>query len=71
MGGGTLQLVMYDNSEPGIGNDTLTIQVTDNSGRLWFSNSWTGTKTAIYNGPVTGKADPYAPVINGGNLQVH
>jgi hypothetical protein len=71
MGGGTLQLVMYDNSEPGIGNDTLTIQVTDNSGRLWFSNSWTGTKTAIYNGPKTGNAGLYAPVINGGNLQVH
>jgi hypothetical protein len=71
MGGGTLQLVMYDNSEPGIGNDTLTIQVTDNSGRLWFSSSWTGTKTAIYNGPNTGNPGLYAPVINAGNLQVH
>ena len=56
--------------------DTLTIQFTDNSGRLWFSNSWTGTKTAIYNGPATNSktstgAPLYAPVINGGNLQVH
>jgi hypothetical protein len=62
---------MYDNGEPGTGKDTLTIQVTDNSGKLWFSNSWTGTKTAIYNGPQTGNGSVFAPVINGGNLQVH
>jgi hypothetical protein len=80
MGGGTLQLVMYDNGEPGsgnVGNDTLVLQVTDNSGRLWFSNSWTGTRTAIYNGPSTNNGATatspalYAPVIQGGNLQVH
>jgi len=62
---------MYDNAEPGTNRDTLAIQVTDNSGLLWFSNSWTGTKTAIYNGQQTNSGTVYAPVINGGNLQVH
>jgi hypothetical protein len=71
MGGGQLQLVMYDNSEPNIGNNTLTMQVRDKTGRLWFSNSWTGTKTAIYNGPATGSGTGvFSPVINAGNLQV-
>ena len=71
MGGGQLQLIMYDNAEPGTGKDTLTLQVTDGSGKLWFSNSWTGMKTAIFNGSATNSGTVYAPVINGGNLQVH
>ena len=70
MGGGTLQLVMYDNAEPGAGKDTITFQVTDNKGNLWFSSSWNGTTTQIFNGSQT-KSTVYAPVINGGNLQVH
>ena len=68
MGGGTLQLQGYDNSEPGIGNDTLTIQVTDNSGRVWFSNSWTGTKTALYNSTSTNTPGIFAPIVNGGKI---
>jgi hypothetical protein len=58
----TLQLSMYDVAEPGANADTLTIQVTDNTYGLWFSNNWSGVKTVI---------SSTAPVIQGGNLQVH
>jgi hypothetical protein len=71
MGGGTLQLVMYDNSEPGSGNDTLTIQVADKADDCGSPTVGPVPKTAIYNGPNTGNPSLYAPVTNGGNLQVH
>jgi hypothetical protein len=70
----TLQLVMYDNGEPGSGvlADPLTVDVRDNSGNLWFSNSWTGTKTLILDGSATGTNNTiFAPLIQGGNIQVH
>lgn len=41
---GTLQLWMTDNGEPGA-NDTLGIQVLNKNGGMWFSSSWSGTKT--------------------------
>jgi hypothetical protein len=58
----TLQLNMYDVADPGANADTLSIQVTDSVNGLWISNNWTGVKTVI---------SSTAPVINGGNLQVH
>ena len=58
----TLQLSMYDVADPGANADTLGIQVTDGSNGLWISNNWTGVKSAI---------SATAPVIQGGNLQVH
>jgi hypothetical protein len=57
-----LQLNMYDVADPGTNADTLSIQVTDSVYGLWISNNWTGVKTVI---------STTAPVIQGGNLQVH
>jgi Bacterial Ig-like domain (group 3)/Galactose oxidase, central domain len=59
-----LQLQMYDIGDPapGANVDPLSIQITDSRVGLWFSNNWSGTQTVI---------SISAPVINGGNLQVH
>jgi hypothetical protein len=72
MGGGQLQLVMYDNAEPGTGKDTITFQVVDSHNLLWFSSSYINSKgTVIYNDDETKNPELFAPVIQGGNLQVH
>lgn len=66
IGGGTLQMEMYDNQSGNSGTtpDTLVIQVTDNKGNLWFSNNWNGAtlKTVTTTG---------APQMQGGNEVVH
>ena len=65
LGGGgvfTVQLVVYDVAEPGTGKDTIGIQLTDKNGVIWLSNNWSGTKTVT---------SATAPVIQGGNIQVH
>jgi hypothetical protein len=41
----TLQLAMYDIAEPGANVDTLSFQVKDASGTLWFSNNWSERTT--------------------------
>jgi hypothetical protein len=60
----TLQLQMFDVGDPGPGAnvDPLAIQLTDNTYGLWFSNNWNGKQTVI---------TTTAPVIQGGDLQVH
>jgi hypothetical protein len=66
LGGGTTQLELYDNQSGNSGTtpDTLGIQVTDNKGKLWFSNNWNGAtlKTITTTG---------APQIQGGNVTAH
>jgi hypothetical protein len=59
-----LYLQMYDVGDPGPGAnvDQLSIQLIDSTNGLWFSNNWSGTNTVI---------NTTAPVIQGGNLQVH
>ncbi len=66
IGGGTTQLEMYDNQSGNSGTtpDTLGIQVTDNKGKLWFSNNWNGATLKT----VTTTA---APQIQGGNVTAH
>jgi hypothetical protein len=66
----TLLLQMYDVGDPGPGAnvDPLSIQVTDSTYGLWFSNNWSGTNTVI---SLAGTTSPAAPVIQGGDLQVH
>jgi hypothetical protein len=60
----SLYLQMYDVGDPGPGAnvDPLSIQLIDSTNGLWFSNNWSGTNTVITS---------TAPVIQGGNLQVH
>jgi len=69
----TLQLQMVDIGEPGANVDPLAIQVTDTTYGLLFSNNWSGTNTVLSVAAVTSPAgtSTTAPVINGGNLQVH
>ena len=66
MGGGTTQLEMYDNQSGNSGTtpDTLGIQVTDNKGKVWFSNNWNGATLKT----VTATASPQ---IQGGNVTAH
>jgi Bacterial Ig-like domain (group 3) len=71
----TLQIQMYDVGDPGPGAnvDPLSIQITDSNVGLWFSNNWTGSSTVI---SVMGVTNPTAtsmtaPLIEGGDLQVH
>jgi hypothetical protein len=66
LGGGNTQLEMYDNQSGNSGTspDTLGIQVTDNKGKLWFSNNWNGATLKT----VTTTA---APQIQGGNVTAH
>lgn len=65
-GGGTLTMELYDNQPGGSGTvpDTLSIQVTDNKGNLWFSNNWNG-------GTLKTVATTGAPQIQGGNVTAH
>ena len=66
MGGGTTQMEMYDNQSGNSGTtpDTLGIQVTDNKGKLWFSNNWNGATLKTV-------TTTTAPQIQGGNVTVH
>lgn len=66
MGGGTLTIEMYDNQSGNSGTvpDTLSIQIQDNKGNLWFSNNWNG-------GTLQTVATTGAPQIQGGNVTVH
>ena len=56
-GNATLQVTMTDEGSPGT-NDTIGITVWNKSGGLWFSSSWSGTKTI-------------EQLLAGGNLVVH
>jgi Bacterial Ig-like domain (group 3)/Kelch motif len=71
----TLVLQMYDIGDPGPGAnvDPLSIQVIDSQVGLWFSNNWSGSNTVISLQGVTNPTatSTTAPVINGGNIQVH
>ncbi len=57
-----LQLTMYDVADGGAHKGTLSIQVTDKTHGLWFSNNWTGARTSAFG---------TAPVIKGGRLEIH
>ena len=67
---GRLQMVMHvdtnSTGKKGHGhqeNDsTLSIQVTDDINGLWFSNNWTGVKTAV---------SEKAPLIQEGKIMLH
>ena len=55
--GGTIQLRLTDNGEPGSA-DTIGIQVFTKDGTLWFSSNWDGVRTV-------------EQLLGGGNLSVH
>jgi hypothetical protein len=56
-----LQLVMDASEKPGK-NSIFSVQVTDDTKGLWFSNNWSGVNTAV---------SERAPLIQEGKIMLH